>query len=127
MKTIFLTLFIFMLSCSGVLGMQGENEKFIQGKWRLTGNLGDQNKNQTWLLEWEFKNGSVTQSGYPPLLQKGKYRVLESKENTIKLKLYDQKGTFGTDDNDLEIIIDKKENTLTIGGEKGFQRQKSKK
>jgi hypothetical protein len=122
MKTITAFILLFTISCGGdFLSFKSENEKFIQGKWRLAGTFGD-DENRAWFLEWEFDNGKFTQNGYPPILQEGKYKILEDNKNTLKLKLYKQKGTFGDDDSELTIIVDKEEKTLTINGKKDFMR-----
>lgn len=122
MKLITAFVLVFSIACGSIMDLKSENEKFIQGKWHLAGTLGDESENRAWYLEWEFKDGEFTQSGYPPIMQKGKYKVIESKENTIKLKLYKQKGTFGEEDSELTIIIDKDNKTLTINNRKGFKK-----
>src|SRR5215213_3613075 len=101
----------------------GENEKFIQGMWRVTG----ENGGYGWYLEWTFDNGNFKQMGYPPIIQEGKYKVLSVGDNQITLGLYEQKGTFGEEKRELQISIDKQANQLTIGSTKGFSRSASEK
>jgi hypothetical protein len=96
----------------------GENEKFIQGTWRVTG----ENGGYGWFLEWTFQNGNFKQTGYPPIIQKGKYKVLSTAGGRITLELYEQKGTFGDQKRELLILLDKQANQLTISGTKGFTR-----
>jgi hypothetical protein len=96
----------------------GENEKFIQGKWRVTG----ENGGYAWFLEWTFDNGNFKQMGYPPIIQEGKYKVLSVGDSQIRLELYEQKGTFGDEKREIEILIDKQAKQLTIAGTKGFTR-----
>jgi hypothetical protein len=121
MKILTLFILLFVISCNGIFNIKSENEKFIQGKWQLSGNLpGD--RNFSWLLEWEFNNGTFFQSGYPPIRQEGKYKIIEEREDTIRLKLYKQTGTWGEQDSELDIIIDKENNTLSIQGKANFKR-----
>jgi len=49
-----------------------EAEKYLQGRWRVEGENGGRSR----FLEWTFADGNFRQSGYPPLFQEGKYRVL---------------------------------------------------
>ena len=118
MKLITAFVLVFSIACGSIMDLKSENEKFIQGKWHLAGTIGDGEENRAWYLEWGFKNGEFTQSGYPPIKQEGKYKVIESKDNTIKLKLYKQKGTFGEEDSELKIIIDKENKTISINNRK---------
>jgi hypothetical protein len=97
----------------------GENEKFIQGTWRVTG----ENGGYAWFLEWTFENGSFKQTGYPPIIQEGKYKVLSAAGDQITLELYEQKGTFGEEKRELQISINKPAKQLTIAATKGFSRK----
>jgi hypothetical protein len=99
----------------------GENEKLIQGKWRVTG----ENGGYGWYLEWTFDHGKFKRMGYPPIIQEGKYKVLKADDNQIMLELYEQKGTFGEEKRELLISIDKQKNQLTISGTNGFSRSAS--
>lgn len=94
------------------------NEDFIQGMWRLTG----ENGGHSWFLEWTFNRGMFDLKGYPPLAQEGKYRIIKTDGNKLTLELYDQKGNFGTEHSQIEVVIDKKKNTLTIKGQGPFKR-----
>lgn len=76
----------------------------------------------TWFQEWTFAEGKFTQVGYPPLEQKGKYRIIKSDGDKLTLELFDQDGTFGTEKSKLEIAIDKLTKTLKIGQNSGFKR-----
>jgi hypothetical protein len=95
-----------------------EPEKYIQGKWRAAG----ETDRHTWFLEWTFDNGSFKQSGYPPITQDGKYKVVNVADNKITLELYDQKGTFGEEKSKVEILINPETKQLTISGMKEFSR-----
>ena len=97
------------------------NEDFIQGTWRLTG----ENGGHGWFLEWTFDRGHFDLKGYPPLAQEGKYRIIKTDGSKLTLELYDQKGNFGTDNSQIELIIDKKKDTLMIKGQGPFQRAKA--
>jgi hypothetical protein len=93
-------------------------ENYIQGTWRVAG----ENGGRSWFLEWSFDNGGFRQTGYPPIIQEGKYRVASAGDDRITLELYGQQGTFGGSDRVLPIIIDRSANRLTISGTKGFSR-----
>ena len=97
----------------------GENEKFIQGTWRADG----ENGGHAWFLEWTFDNGNFKQTGYPPIIQEGKYRVLSAAGDKITLELYEQKGTFGEKPREIQISLDREAGQLTISGTKGFQKR----
>ncbi|HEY0320233.1 MAG TPA: hypothetical protein VGC66_04615 [Pyrinomonadaceae bacterium] len=94
------------------------NEDFIQGMWRLTG----ENNGHSWFLEWTFNRGRFDLKGYPPLAQDGKYRIIKTDGDKLTLELYDQKGNFGTENSQIEVVIDKKKDTLTIKGQGPFKR-----
>lgn len=94
------------------------NEDFIQGMWRLTG----ENGGYGWVLEWTFDKGRFDLKGYPPLAQGGKYRIVKAAGDKLTLELYDQHGNFGTDNSRIELVIDKKHDTLMIKGQGPFKR-----
>jgi hypothetical protein len=98
-------------------------EKLIQGTWRVEG----MNDGYRWFIEWTFENGKFKQTGYPPIIQEGKYRVLRSTNERITLELCEQQGTFGSESRELQISIDKEENQLTISGTRGFTRSDAEK
>ena len=100
----------------------GESEKFIQGTWRVTG----ENGGYGWFLEWTFVDGNFKQLGYPPIVQEGKYKVLRADGDRLTLELYEQKGTFGEQNRELQISLDRQANQLTISGTKGFTRTAAK-
>ena len=122
----FLLLVVLLFSVSGFaarapLGPQPQ-EKFLQGTWRLEGS--DEKKN-AWYLEWTFDMGSFKLEGYPPLHQEGSYQIVDVVGDKVTLELYDQKGTFGTDKSKIEVILDKKKDTLVIKGQGPFKRNKT--
>jgi hypothetical protein len=94
------------------------NEDFIQGMWRMTG----QNGSYGWFLEWTFDRGRFDLKGYPPLTQGGKYRIIKTEGHKIILELYAQQGNFGTENSQIELVIDKKKDTLMIKGQGPFKR-----
>jgi hypothetical protein len=101
----------------------GENEKFIQGTWRA----GGENGGHAWYLEWTFDGENFKQIGYPPIVQEGKYRVVSNDGDKLTIELYEQKGTFGEDRRQIEILVDKQANQLTISNMKEFRRTVDKK
>jgi hypothetical protein len=128
-KTLFRLFLIFAIGLSPVLGYSvfaQDSEKFIQGTWRLEGELPKNESGRTfsWFLEWTFSNGAFVQTGYPPLRQEGKYRIVKKESSKLTLELYEQTGNFGTENKQIEIVIDKKKKKLKIDGKTGFTRVK---
>jgi hypothetical protein len=121
MKKVFLCLFFVLTLCVSQISacslMMNDEEKFIQGTWRASGDI---DKTHSWFLEWAFDKGKFKQTGYPPISQEGKYRVVKREDNKLTLELYDQKGTFGTENKQIEIVTDKEKNKLKIDGKEGF-------
>ena len=103
------------------------NEEFIVGTWRLDGELPPNNTGHPfhWFLEYTFsKEGTFMLTGYPPLMQKGKYRVVKSVDEKLTLELYEQSGNFGTKDKTIEVKLDQEKGVLIIDGKEGFKRAK---
>jgi major membrane immunogen (membrane-anchored lipoprotein) len=100
---------------------ENSNEEFIQGAWRLTG---QNDPKHSWFLEWTFDKGKFDLVGYPPLHQSGKYRVLKTEGSKMTIELYEQKGELGTENSQVEIVIDRDKNTLMIRGQGPFTRVK---
>lgn len=121
MKRIFPHLAVALLlfsSLSMASSVRETKEDFIQGMWRLSG----QNGMYGWYLEWTFNRGRFDLKGYPPLAQDGKYRIIKTDGHKLTLELYDQKGNFGTENSQIEVIIDRKKETLMIKGQGPFRR-----
>ena len=106
-----------------------DHETFIQGKWRLVGEFpkDKSGRSRVWFLEWTFADGKFLQTGYPPIKQEGKYRIVRQDEDKLTLELYEQKGNFGTEDRQIEIVVDRKNEMLKIMDKEGFSRIKNKK
>ena len=107
---------------------QVSNEEYIKGTWRLDGELPPNNTGHGfhWFLEYTFNtDGTFVLTGYPPLMQKGKYRVVRSEDEKLTLDLYEQSGNFGTKDKTIEIQVDRKKGVLNIDGKEGFDRAKN--
>lgn len=121
MKRLFplLTLALLLFFAAGPASSSTKtNEDFIQGMWRLSGETGG----HAWYLEWTFHRGTFDLKGYPPLAQEGKYRIIKVEGHKLTLELYDQKGNFGTESSQLEVVLDKKKETLMIKGQGPFKR-----
>jgi hypothetical protein len=104
-----------------------KDEDLIIGRWRLDGELPPGNSGHSfhWFLEYAFNDdGTFMLTGYPPLMQKGKYRIVKREENKLTLDLYEQSGNFGDKDKQIEILVDKEKDTLKIDGKEGFRRGK---
>ncbi|MEP6945332.1 MAG: hypothetical protein ABJA02_05395 [Acidobacteriota bacterium] len=104
------------------------NETFIQGKWRLDGHLppNQSGHSMSWYQEWTFADGTFIEEGYPPLNQKGRFRIFKDENNKLTLELYEQSGDLGSKDSKLIIIINKEHDTLKVGQNPGFKRTKPK-
>jgi hypothetical protein len=114
-----IALILFMAAPPASISRESK-EDFIQGMWRLTGESGG----HAWFLEWTFDRGRFELKGYPPLAQNGKYRIIKTDGAKLRLELYDQKGNFGTENSEIELVIDKKRDTLMIKGQGPFARVK---
>ena len=103
------------------------NEEFIVGIWRLDGQLPPNETGRPfgWFLEYTFsKDGTFLLTGYPPLVRKGKYRVVKNEEDKLTRDLYEQSGNVGTKDERINVKIDVKKESLKIDGKEGFKRVK---
>jgi hypothetical protein len=106
--------------------LEDPNETFIQGSWRIDGQLpGNGTHRMSWFQEWKFDQGKFEEQGYPPLEQRGSYRVLKSEGDKLTVELYDRTGTFGTEKDTLEIVVYRKKDQLKIGSNEPFKRVKS--
>ncbi|HUQ34217.1 MAG TPA: hypothetical protein VM095_18995 [Pyrinomonadaceae bacterium] len=111
------------LSSAPALVPRVAGDKQIQGTWHFEGNDGG---GHSWYLEWTFEQGKFTLKGYPPLYQEGSYRIIKSVGDKLTLELYDQKGNFGTENSQIEIVTGKNRNKLRqIKGQGPFSRVKA--
>ena len=127
MKTILLLLFITLgVSFPVASSVKDAKDDAIQGIWYLSGQLKDEKGKPglSWFLEWTFDHGKFNLNGYPPLHQEGSYRILKTEGNKLTLELYDQKGNFGTDNSQIEIVRQKNRDRLMIKGQGPFTRTK---
>ena len=109
--------------CAGNFARSGQNEIYIQGTWRLAGeHPGEEGAGSGWMLEWTFEKGRFRQTGYPPIEQVGRYRVAEETGSRVVLELTDQRGTFGSGDRLIEVVIDREADVISIDGRPGFSR-----
>ena len=120
MKLILCLLLVALISPfpAQALPADSRDERMIQGTWRLDGN----NDGHAWYLQWKFDRGKFTMIGYPPIHQEGSYRITKTGPGRLTLALYDQKGTFGTEDSEIEIVVDRRKNQLKIKGQGPFAR-----
>jgi major membrane immunogen (membrane-anchored lipoprotein) len=109
---VLLIIIMFSLTQVGACG-HSENERFIQGEWQAAG---EQGSGYAWFIRWKFKQGNFVQTGYPPLEQAGKYRVLSEKDDDLELEFFDQSGTFGTNVQRVKIVLDKINRSLLLEG-----------
>ena len=94
----------------------GADDERLSGTWRVAGERGG----HAWYLQWKFENGRLERRGYPPLFQKGRYRITNVDGDKLTIDLYDQEGNFGIANRTIQIAFDADE-TLTIGGRRGFK------
>ncbi len=125
MKQTFLPLFISLLVSIPVASRaEDAQDTSIQGNWYLSGQLDSKDGHGfSWFLEWTFDHGKFNLSGYPPLHQEGKYRVVKTDGDKLTLELYEQKGNFGTENSRIEIVVDKEKDRLMIDGKGPFERR----
>ncbi|MEP7077176.1 MAG: hypothetical protein ABI878_15325 [Acidobacteriota bacterium] len=131
----FLLIFVIATSAFSVVVQDNKasvpkDEDTIIGTWRLDGELPANNTGHGfhWFLEYTLNtDGTFMLTGYPPLMQKGKYRVVKSEENKLTVDLYEQSGNFGTKDKQIEVQVDREKETLKIDGKEGFKPIKKKK
>lgn len=95
-----------------------KTENLFQGVWRAEG----KNGGYGWFQEWTFVKGNFKQTGYPPIFQEGKYRIIGNQGDKITLELFEQKGTFGENKRIVEIIRDSERESLAVSGTQGFSR-----
>ena len=97
-------------------GEPSEAERFIQGTWSHSGTVpGEpQHRAMSFFIEWTFSSGTFRQSGYPPLLSEGRYRVVRAEAAAITLTLFEQKGHFSETDRTIAIAIDRAAGTIAI-------------
>lgn len=89
------------------------NAKYIVGTWKslatATGNGMDES--QTWM----FTKTDFNMEDAQAFKQKGKYKVIREKGDTLVLKLFKQEGKWGTADKEQKLVLDKKNSGLRIG------------
>lgn len=111
---IFAFLLIPTLACA--LFISDPNEQFIQGKW----SQGDSTDGHAWYSAYTFDRGSFTVEGYPPLHQTGSYRVVSSVGNKLVLEFYNQKGDWGTQNNQTTLVLDRTGDRLSLDNGQSF-------
>jgi hypothetical protein len=99
------------LACSTLL--MGDNERFVQGTWTYGTSSGDGHGTY---LELTFSPGRFDMLGYPPLEQRGGYRVTSSTGDTLTLELIDQVGDLPTEDRAMVIVVDRAADQLLVDG-----------
>jgi hypothetical protein len=78
------------------------------------------------IIDWTFEQGKFTLKGYLPLYQEGSYRIIKRAAGKLTLELFDQKGNFGTENSQIEIVTGKSRNKLKqIKGQGPFSRVKA--
>jgi hypothetical protein len=108
------------LACSAVQQIAPDtNAQFIQGQWSYSQDLGGGFAST---LTWDFRSGHFTLEGCPPLSQEGDYRVVKSDGDNVTLRLVNQSGDLPTADRDLEIVLNRSDETLMIDGQGPFHR-----
>lgn len=117
-------LLILILMCAAFVHVpaqtQNISEQVMQGTWMIQG--GGENKTPRWFLEWTFDDGKFSLSGYPKLQQEGSYRVTKNNGNKLTLELSNQKGDLGTKTSQVEIVVDRNNDILTIKDQGPFKR-----
>lgn len=111
-----LLLLVLIAEAPAACGESPEAERFIQGTWSYSGTVSGDPPHRAiaFQIEWTLDSGTFRQSGYPPLLSEGRYRVVRAAADGITLTLYQQKGNFSEADRTIEIALDKAAGTITI-------------
>ena len=106
-------------------GEPSEAERFIQGTWTHSGTAQGEpiHRTFTYSIEWTFASGHFKQSGYPPLLSEGRYRVVHADAQAITLTLFQQKGDFSEADRTIRITLDRAARTITIADGPALRRK----
>lgn len=99
-----------------------DHMSWLQGTWHMNGYADQKKRRGQWFLEWTFAGGKFKENGYPPLAQSGSYRVLSTQGDKVTLELYAQKGTFGTKNSRLDIVVYEQKDQLKIGTNGPFSR-----
>ncbi len=90
------------------------SQDFLLGAWLRSERIAS---GFTSFVRWEFRaNGTFLQTGYPELTQQGRYRILEDNNDLLKIRFFEQSGTFGTDDRELQIQINRTRDEIIISG-----------
>lgn len=97
---------------TSLTGCSNESENFIQGQWQR-GNL-------HFADEWYFDRGNfehiLSLTASHPVLQTGRYRVLEVQEDGLIIELFDVTASFGDDRQDIKVAIDWENDSIRILG-----------
>ena len=97
-------------------GEPSEAERFIQGNWSYSGTVPGEpiHRPVSIAIEWSFASGRFRQSGYPPLLSEGRYRVVRADADAITLTLFAQKGHFSEADRTIRIDLDRTAKSISV-------------
>ena len=80
----------------------GDASASLEGTWRAAGDHGN---GHTWYMQWKFAAGEFEMQGYPPILQKGRYRIEETSDEKLTIVLFGQSGNFGSEERTIEVIF----------------------
>ncbi len=121
------SLFILLALAMSLSGCAKDpNEEFIQGTWepsaeiiKLTNQLYSAPRSGSVHVynRWAFEDGRyyyIFDNTFTKDEEMGRYRVLESDGDTMRLELYDIKGTSLTTKREISVIIDREAGTLRI-------------
>ncbi len=108
-----LLLLISLVLIFSVYGCSNETEDFIQGHW-FRGDL-------HFVDEWYFDRGRfehvVSLTVRNPILQTGRFRVLEMQEDSLIIELFDMPLSFGDERRDMKISLDWENDSIRIMGQ----------
>lgn len=126
------TLSLLALAFAGavlVVGCADANDKFIQGTWYYKDAHLNSISGETFLeIDWTFAGGSFELYSCcfnGRIHQTGRYRIKESDGDVITLELFNIKGGGTRGPAELQIVIDREADTLSIQGAQGFTRKLS--
>ncbi len=90
------------------------SQDFLLGAWLRSERIAS---GFTSFVRWEFRvDGTFVQTGYPELRQQGRYQILEERNDLLKVRFFEQSGTFGTDDRELQVQLNRTRDEIIVAG-----------
>jgi len=109
----------------GLSGCTDKNEVYVQGDWFFSApGVGGITQQMSVHTYWNFDDGALVAHSCcddrPGM--SGQYRIVKSEGNSLVLELFDTEGTGVEDEYQVQIVIDRVAETLSIQGVGPFSR-----